>query len=241
MSLSNVARVAVVLGGCLAVLGSASSSSQQSANVPQGQDGPPPPQQMDPSRALGLWSSTFGAVKIEADDSKGGLQAGALQGVWVYQRQGQEVIGYFAGSLRGNVLDFRWQEPANPPLIGQGWLQFDAQGRQYSGRWWSERRDRVGVWNGWRQQGQQPAPPPPAPYGGQQPYPPQPYGAPQPYGQPQPYQPQPQPYGQPQPYQPQPQPYQQQPQPYQPRPFSPSPAPPSAPPQQQPQSQPYYY
>ena len=37
----------------------------------------PPPQQMEPARALGLWRSTFGAVKIEADNSKGGLQTGA--------------------------------------------------------------------------------------------------------------------------------------------------------------------
>jgi hypothetical protein len=117
----------------------------------QGQNQPPPPQQMDATAALGLWRSTFGAVKIEADNSKGGLQSGAVQGVWVYQRQGQEVVGYFAGSLRGNVLDFRWQEPNNPPLTGAGFLVFDPQGRQYSGRWWSDRRDRVGDWNGWRQ------------------------------------------------------------------------------------------
>jgi hypothetical protein len=106
---------------------------------------------MDPGQALGLWRSTFGAVKIEADNSKGGLQVGAVQGVWVYQRQGQEVIGYFAGNLRGNVLQFRWQEPNNPPLTGEGYLVFDVGGRQYSGRWWSDRRDRVGDWNGWRQ------------------------------------------------------------------------------------------
>ena len=108
---------------------------------------------MDPGQALGLWRSTFGAVKIEADSSKGGLQTGAVQGVWVYQRQGQEVVGYFAGNLRGNVLQFRWQEPNNPPLTGEGYLVFDAGGRQYSGRWWSDRRDRVGDWNGWRQGG----------------------------------------------------------------------------------------
>jgi hypothetical protein len=106
---------------------------------------------MDASQALGLWRSTFGAVKIEPDNSKGGLDSGSLQGIWVYQRQGQEVVGYFAGSLRGNVLQFRWQEPSDPPLTGEGFLVFDVQGRQYSGRWWSDRRDRVGDWNGWRQ------------------------------------------------------------------------------------------
>jgi hypothetical protein len=144
------------LGLGLAAAGSATSSSEnpppayQPAQQPA-QNQPPPPQQMEASAALGLWRSTFGAVKIEADNSKGGLQTGAVQGVWVYQRQGQEVVGYFAGSLRGNVLDFRWQEPNNPPLTGAGFLVFDPQGRQYSGRWWSDRRDRVGDWNGWRQ------------------------------------------------------------------------------------------
>src|SRR5262249_54748757 len=112
---------------------------------------PPPPQQMEPTRALGLWRSTFGAVKIEADDSKGGLDAGSVHGIWVYQRQGQEVIGYFAGNLRGNVLEFHWQEPSDPSLTGEGFLVFDVQGRQYAGRWWSDRHDRVGDWSGWRQ------------------------------------------------------------------------------------------
>jgi hypothetical protein len=108
---------------------------------------------MEPNLALGLWRSTFGAVKIEADNSQGGLAAGNLHGVWVYQRQGQEVVGYFSGNLRGNVLQFRWQEPNNPPLTGEGYLVFDAQGRQYEGRWWSDKRDRVGDWNGWRPTG----------------------------------------------------------------------------------------
>jgi hypothetical protein len=96
-------------------------------------------------------------VKIEADNSKGGIATGAVQGVWVYQRQGQEVIGYFAGNLRGNVMNFRWQEPGSQggaPLNGEGWLQFDTAGRQYSGRWWTDRKDRVGDWNGWRQPGE---------------------------------------------------------------------------------------
>lgn len=159
MTLANLARVAAVLAACAAAAGSATSSSntqnQPVASGPQGgpAGGPPPPQQMDPSRALGLWRSTFGAVKIEADHSKGGLPAGSVQGVWVYQRQNQEVIGYFAGNLRGNVLQFRWQEPNNPPLTGEGYLVFDPQGRQYNGRWWSDRQDRVGDWNGWRQSG----------------------------------------------------------------------------------------
>src|SRR6476661_8345543 len=98
MHAGNVARVVVVLAACVAAVGSSTSSSNSAATEPQyGQSNssPPPPQQMEAGRALGLWRSTFGAVKIEADNSKGGLQVGALQGVWVYNRQGQEVIGYF--------------------------------------------------------------------------------------------------------------------------------------------------
>lgn len=184
MTPSHLARVLFVGGAVILAGASASSSSNQpdqnASMMPQyGQTqggGPPAAQQMEPGRVLGLWRSTFGAVKIEADDSKGGIASGAVQGVWVYQRQGQEVIGYFAGSLRGNVMQFRWQEPgaqSGPPLNGEGWLQFDTAGRQYSGRWWTERRDRVGDWNGWRQGGEgDPQQPPdsrqqPGEYGGQ--------------------------------------------------------------------------
>jgi hypothetical protein len=156
MSAGNVARVVAVLAACVAAAGSATSTSNssnqnQSFAGPASESGPPPPQQMDAARALGLWRSTFGAVKIEPDGSRGGLESGNVQGIWVYQRQGQEVVGYFAGSLRGNVLQFRWQEPNDPPLTGEGFLVFDVQGRQYSGRWWSDKRDRVGDWSGWRQ------------------------------------------------------------------------------------------
>lgn len=211
MSAGNVVRIALVLAAGLAAAGSATSSSSNPppAQGPRNTGGatqnvgqPPPPQQMEASAALGLWQTNFGAVKIEADNSKGGLQAGSVQGVWVYQRQGAEVVGYFAGNLRGNVLQFRWQEPNNPPLTGEGFLVFDPQGRQYNGRWWSDRKDRVGDWNGWRKSQSQPV------YGGNQrdPYsgqyggqvygsapPPQrdPYRSPQPA----PYQPPPTPRG----------------------------------------------
>src|SRR5262245_42247820 len=155
MSAGNVARVVAVVAACVAAAGSATSTSNQNQNQsfvgPNSQNGPPPAQQMEPTRALGLWRSTFGAVKIEPDASRGGLEAGNVQGIWVYQRQGQEVVGYFAGSLRGNVLQLRWQEPSDPPLTGEAFRMFAVQGSQYSGRWWSDKRDRVGDWNGWRQ------------------------------------------------------------------------------------------
>ncbi len=222
MKLGNVARVLAVAVACLAAAGSASSTNNSPAAQPQNANmSPPPPREMDGSRALGLWRSTFGAVKIEPDNNRGGLPSGAVQGIWTYQRQGQEVIGYFSGSLRGNVLEFRWDEPGTPPLTGSGYLVFDPQGRQYSGRWWTDKRDRIGDWNGYRQQsggqpqqygqgqyggayGQQPAyGSQPGQYGGQ-PYgggygsQPGSYGG-QPYGGAQPYPPQ-QPYPQQQPY-----------------------------------------
>jgi hypothetical protein len=228
MRFGNVARIIAVCAACVAAVGSATSNNNTPASQPQGANmSPPPPREMEPARALGLWRSTFGAVKIEADNSRGGVQAGQIQGVWVYQRQGQEVVGYFAGQLRGNVLQFRWQEPNNPPLTGEGYLVFEPTGRQYSGRWWSDKRDRVGDWNGWRQAVQSAGAPQYGqyggqPYGGQNPYMGAPYGG-QTYGRPQ---------GQQYPQQPQyPQQYPQQPQ---------QPTGPYAPQQPAPQQQPYY-
>ena len=156
MNLGNVARVVTVAAACFAAVGSATSNSNSQPQQPQtAQTNAPPPQEMEAARALGLWRSTFGAVKIDADNAHGGIQSGAVHGVWQYQRQGQDVVGYFFGTLRGNVLQFRWQEPANPPLTGEGYLVFEQTGRQYAGRWWSDRKDRIGDWNGWRQQAQQ--------------------------------------------------------------------------------------
>lgn len=155
-----------------------SSSSAKPAQEPQ-YGAAPPPQAMDTTRALGLWKSSFGAVKIEEDLSKGAAGAGFVHGVWVYQRQGQDVVGYFGGNLRGNVLEFAWQEPAQPaPLVGQGYIVFDPQGQRFAGKWWTTARDRTGEWSGWRQEGQQPAPPANDPYnnGGTNPYGGAPYG-----------------------------------------------------------------
>jgi hypothetical protein len=237
MRFANMARVLVVVLSCFAALGSATSNNNSpSAVQPQMANmSPPPPQEMDSTRALGLWRSTFGAVKIEADNNRGGIQAGAIQGVWVYTRKGdgQEVVGYFWGTLRGNVLDFRWQEPNNPPLVGAGYLVFDQSGRQYSGRWWTDKRDRVGDWNGSRQATTSQPNYTANPYGGS-PYGGQPYGTgAQPQYPPQPgYPQQPQYPQQPaQPYPPQqPQYPQQQPQyPQQQQPYP-----------QQPPQQPYY-
>jgi hypothetical protein len=128
-------------------------SSQSSRPVPQ----PPASVAMDPSSALGLWQSNFGAVKIERDDS---AAADTVMGVWVYDRSGNEVIGFFTGELRGNVLEFTWHEPAEPqPLTGAGYLAFEPQGSRFSGRWWTHDRSREGLWSGWRHDSAEPVNP----------------------------------------------------------------------------------
>src|SRR4029078_4967578 len=85
MSVGKLARVAAVVAACAAAAGSDTSSSNSSSSqrgALAGQSTAPPPQQMEPNVALGLWRSTFGAVKIEADNSHGGLASGNLQGIW---------------------------------------------------------------------------------------------------------------------------------------------------------------
>jgi hypothetical protein len=111
---------------------------------------------MDSSQAIGLWKSSFGPVKIEYDNSAGPDQ---LMGVWVYDRNQQEIIGFFSGPVEGNVLRFDWKEPSEEgdPLEGSGYLVFDASGRSFTGRWWTTNRDRGGPWSGWRAPGDEPA------------------------------------------------------------------------------------
>lgn len=104
---------------------------------------------MDGGKALGLWHSNFGSVKLEQDSSRG---VGGVMGVWVYERGGQEVIGFFSGQLRGNVLEFQWHEPGEPQdLTGSGYIAFDGDGSRFSGRWWTNDQRRNGLWSGWRQ------------------------------------------------------------------------------------------
>jgi hypothetical protein len=139
-----------------AVFAAASSSSTTNSPPPAMAAGSQPTPQapasspMDPSMAVGLWNSNFGAVKVEADQSKG---TGELMGIWLYDRDGQEIIGFFSGRAGGNVLKFTWEEPsASGPLRGSGYLVFDPAGASFTGRWWTDNRDRGGDWNGWRGQ-----------------------------------------------------------------------------------------
>ena len=98
----------------------------------------------------GLWKSNFGAVKLVPNLAAG---SDALEGVWLYERDGREVIGYFSGKADGNVLKFSWEEPSTgTPLRGTGYLVFDPAGYSFTGRWWTTNQDRGGDWNGWREQ-----------------------------------------------------------------------------------------
>lgn len=142
---------ALMIAACTS--GRPARSNQSAQPVPQ----PPASMPMESSRALGLWLSNFGAVKIEQDDSAGN---DTVMGVWVYDRSGNEVIGFFSGELRGNVLEFTWHEPAEPQgLTGGGYLAFEPQGSRFSGRWWTHDRSRGGLWSGWRSENAAPANP----------------------------------------------------------------------------------
>jgi hypothetical protein len=145
----SLLRLAAVVAAVAATAASASSTSS-SGTAPTGQPpAAPASRPMDPSAALGLWKTSFGPVKVEADAAGA---AGTVHGVWVYDRAGEEVIGYFTGPLVGTVLQFTWQEPGvgGVPLQGAGFLEFDPEGTQFSGRWWTDRGDRSGEWTGWR-------------------------------------------------------------------------------------------
>jgi hypothetical protein len=125
----------------------ASSQAPPRRTAPPGVvDNPPAPRAMEPNLAIGLYRTSFGPVKIEFDDDVGLDQ---LMGVWVYDREGQEIVGFFSGKLRGNVLEFTWQEPGLPePLTGAGFLVFHEDGSGFAGKWWTHNRDRTGDWTG---------------------------------------------------------------------------------------------
>ena len=166
-ALPTAARLALAALAAVALAASASSrSSSPPPAVGAWNAAPPSAQAMDSRASQGLWKTTFGAVKIEED------AAGSVHGVWIYDRGGQQVVGYFGGKLDGNVLRLTWREPAQAiagevQLTGEGWLVFDPAGSRFSGRWWTGSRDRQGDWRGWRGAPAPAAAPAPAgdPYG----------------------------------------------------------------------------
>ncbi len=151
-----------LLGAALLVTTATSSTQRPSQYTPPSssrQFQPPAPEPMDANQALGLYRTSFGPVKLEATED--GLPS--VHGVWVYDRNGEEVIGYFSGSLNGNVLEFSWQEPADPePLRGEGFLVFHSDGTGFFGKWWTEDRSRSGDWTGQKHQVEDDAPTGPA-------------------------------------------------------------------------------
>ena len=142
----------------LLVTACATSGSKPRSNRPSSVAPAPAPMAMEPANALGLWRSDFGPVKIELDSTSPG---GGLMGIWLYERNGREVIGFFAGNLRGNVLDFTWHDPAeSQPLTGAGYVVFDPRGTSFTGKLWTEDGTRDYDWNARRVQeaGSAPAP-----------------------------------------------------------------------------------
>ncbi len=181
----TLSRLGLVALAALALAASGSSKPTPPINAynqPTGERALPTPQAMDRQAPLGLWTTNFGAVKIESDGA-------ALHGAWSYDRDGQQVVGYFGGVLDGNLLRLTWREPAQPipgapQLTGEGWLAFDPSGASFAGSWWSDDGQRKGDWTGTRVA--QPLPGDPA-YGGQTygaPYPPPAYPSPAPYAPP---------------------------------------------------------
>ena len=150
-ALATTARLALAALATTVLVASASSKKNEPPPAAAGawNAAPPPSSALPPGAASGLWKTTFGAVKVEDDGP------GRVHGVWMYQRDGKDVVGYFGGALDGNVLRLTWREPAQAQpgeaqLVGEGWLVFDAGGARFSGRWWTSNRDRQGDWTGWR-------------------------------------------------------------------------------------------
>ncbi|HET6613197.1 MAG TPA: hypothetical protein VFG83_14470 [Kofleriaceae bacterium] len=129
---------ALTAAGC-AGGGGGSYGGQAPAEPGTAHVSPAPTLAMPAAAALGLWQTSFGPVKIVANGAAGPQ---AIMGVWVYDRDGREVIGFFGGQLSGNVLSFSWHEPAGAPgldddLTGSGYLTFNPAERRFFGRWWS--------------------------------------------------------------------------------------------------------
>lgn len=154
----SVAAFAFAFGACaVQTTTPARYQAPQPAPIPKA----PTPISIDSAMAMGLWHSNFGAVKIEPNPEGG---KGGTMGIWLYDRSSQEVIGYFEGTLRGNVLEFEWHEKGNPEdLRGAGYISFQADGTGFAGRWWSFDRRRAGLFSGTRDEVTNQ--PPPAPSG----------------------------------------------------------------------------
>jgi hypothetical protein len=108
-----------------------------------------PPLAMAPQAALGPWESSFGRVDIEADEARGGLEAGAVRGSWTYWNPKvlREVRGHFHGELRGTLLRLWFREEQ---ATGFGFVEVSPGGESFEGRWWNRERTQTGIWRGWR-------------------------------------------------------------------------------------------
>ncbi len=83
----------------------------------------------------GLWASTYGRLRFNADGEK-------ISGVYS-SPPGSRI----EGRVEGLRLEFTYQEPE---ASGKGWFELSEDGRQFAGRWWTEGSERWTRWTGKR-------------------------------------------------------------------------------------------
>lgn len=109
---------------------------------------PPAPRVLNPRLALGWWRTELGSLRIAP---RAGDHGKRVAGAWRFQDGPWADIGLLCGELEGNVLRFRWQEPAaKEPSAGEGYLVFERDGAGFTGSAWSASGNRGGQWTGRR-------------------------------------------------------------------------------------------
>lgn len=115
---------------------------------------PPPPVYDNGSSSFqhtaeieGVWDSNFGQVKFQRTE-----KPGFYRGVWMFEREGEQVIGYFEGELTGKQFWFRWHQPGEDgqDRVGSGRIFFNEVGNRFDGTWATEDGGQNGNWNGSR-------------------------------------------------------------------------------------------
>ena len=89
------------------------------------------------SNYAGKWTATFGPMELTQSGS-------AVRGHYL---MGPGVQCTIQGAVRGNRLEFTYQEPA---AHGEGWFELSADGSSFSGQWHPEGVPHWGAWTGSR-------------------------------------------------------------------------------------------
>lgn len=150
-------KLAPLLRGMLVLLAAGSLVASATSQGPDPEMAPMVSTSLVPAQLVGPWNTDFGPVTFEQDPQA----PGGMRGQWQYARpDGATMTGYFAGTLMGNVLGLRWNEPGvggQPGLEGSASLTFGANLTSFTGTWQTTSGDRKGQWNGTRN-GAPPAP-----------------------------------------------------------------------------------